>query len=275
MTRPAILAVALVLALPSGAAAQGGGAGGGNPIVGGGSFNTAPLLKPGRYADTVAAGESVYWRVKLAKGQILEATATVDTSEIVTDPFENDYQEGLANLDYRIDIYTPLREQLADESGEQFQEGTVELEGDDEAGVKRGTARSSRVLGFEQILGAEFDASKYPAPGEWFVSVSAADDDIYPAEVPAELPLELEIAVSGSAQPSSPNFAAKLPGPEAEKPAPQESVSAAAEALPAAGGSTPPAEAGLTIGLVGALALAGGLGLGLLAGTVLRPRRPA
>ena len=269
MIRLATLVVALLLALPATALAQGKGAG----VVGGGSFNTAPLLEPGRYTDTVAAGETVYWRVRLAKGQILEATATVDTSEIETDYTSPDYQEGLVNLDYRVSIYTPIREELADESGAQFEQGTIELEGDDEAGVKRGTARSSRVLGFEQILGAEFDANKYPAPGEWFVSVTAADDDIYPAEVPAELPLVLEIAVQGEAQPSSPAFAKNLPGPEAEKPAPEESAPVG-ETVSTTQGATPPAGAGLTIGLLGALALAGGLGLGLLAGVVLLARRP-
>ena len=263
-----VLVLAPALALPGVATAQGTGAG----IVGGGSFNTAPVLKPGRYTDTVAAGETVYWRVRLAKGQILEATATVDTSEIETDVTSADYQQGLANLSYRVRIYTPIREELADEGGEQFQQGTIELEGDDEAGVKRGTARSSRVLGFEQILGAEFDANKYPAPGEWFISVTAADDDISPAEVPAELPAELEIAVQGEAQPSSADFAAKLPGPEAEKPAPEEAAPVG-DVVGTTQGSTPPAGAGLTIGLVGGLALAGGLGLGMLAGAVLRPRR--
>ena len=65
---------------------------------------------------------------------------------------------------------------------------------------------------------------KFPAPGEWFVSLSAADSDIYPAEIPAELPVELDVAVEGTAQPSSPDFAAKLPGPTPEPdraPAPQ------------------------------------------------------
>ena len=44
-------------------------------VVGGGSFNTAPLLKPGQYSDTVAAGETVYWKVAMAKGQILRVKA--------------------------------------------------------------------------------------------------------------------------------------------------------------------------------------------------------
>jgi len=274
------LAGLIVLAglLPAAASAQdpaGGGAP--KPIVGGGSFNTAPLLEPGRYTDTVAAGEAVYWRVKLAKGQILEATATVDTSQIESDPFDDGYQEGLANLEYRLDIYTPIREQLSDEIGaSQFQEATAELEGDDEAGAKRGTARTSRVLGFEQILASDYNASKYPAPGEWFISVSVADGEVYPAEVPAELPLELEIGVQGQAQPSSADFAKNLPGPEAEKPAPEEPVrEEQASPVATGGGGAPPSDPALTIGLVAGLALLAGVGLGALAGLALRGRRAA
>jgi hypothetical protein len=64
--RRTLLVLALTaLALPAPALAQGGAA---KPVVGGGSFNTAPLLAPGTYSDTVAAGETAYWKVRLAKG---------------------------------------------------------------------------------------------------------------------------------------------------------------------------------------------------------------
>ena len=80
-------------ALPAPALAQGGAA---KAVVGGGSFNNAPLLAPGTYSDTVAAGETVYWKVRLAKGQVLQVKATVDTSQIQTDALADDYDRGLA-----------------------------------------------------------------------------------------------------------------------------------------------------------------------------------
>ena len=95
----------------------------GTPIVGGGSFNTAPLLEPGRYADTVAAGETVYWKVALQKGQVLKARAVVDVSEIETDYSASDYQPGLDHLDYRMDIFSPMREQLSNENDAGVQQG--------------------------------------------------------------------------------------------------------------------------------------------------------
>jgi Ca-activated chloride channel homolog len=255
--RAAILAGAIVLALPAVAQAQEG-----TPVVGGGSYNTAPLLKPGRYADTVAAGETVYWKVALAKGQVLRVRATVDTSEVETDSLANDYLEGIANLDYRLDLFTPLREQVADES--EWSDGNADLEGDDEAGAKTGEAVSPRALGFEQILGTDFSLAKFPAPGEWYISLSAADSEIYPAEVPAELPVELEVTVEGTAEPSSADFASRLPGPT-----PEPTPDAATPAQVLAGGDAGAGDPAVTIALVGALALLGGLGLGVLASRLL------
>ena len=104
------LAVAALLIAPAAAHAQQG-----TPVVGGGSFNTALKLKPGRYADTVAAGETVYWKVDMRKGQVLRVRATVDTSEVETDFSANDYLPGLDNLDYDLDLWSPLREPLSDE----------------------------------------------------------------------------------------------------------------------------------------------------------------
>ena len=57
-----------------------------------------------------------------------------------------------------------------------------------------------RALGFEQILATDFNVDKFPAPGEWYISLSVADSESSPAEIPAELPIELEVTVEGTAQ---------------------------------------------------------------------------
>jgi Ca-activated chloride channel family protein len=254
--RIVLLALTLALSLAPAAAAQQG-----TPIVGGGSFNTAPLLEPGSYTDTVAAGETVYWKIKLQKGQILRVRATVDTSEVETDLFAGNYLEGIANLGYRLYLFTPLRERVSDEF--EWRDGAADLEGDDSAGAKTGEAVTPRVLGYEQILGPDFNLDKYPAPGEWFIALSAADSDTYPAEIPAELPIGLEVGVEGTAEPSSPDFAAKLPGPTPEPTASAESLLA---------GDADAGDPALTIALVGLLCLLGGLGLGALASRLLVSR---
>lgn len=255
------LAVALTLGFPAVAQAQNG-----TPVAGGGSFNTAPQIKPGTYADTVAAGETVYWKVALAKGQILRVRATVDTSEIEDDVTKSDYLDGLDNLDYDLDIESPLREPLGEESD--WRAASANLEGEDAAGAKSGEAIGPRALGYEQILGTDYNVSKFPAPGNWFISLSAADSDIYPAELPAELPVELEITVEGTAEPSSANFADKLPGPTPTASAPAVSPTDAILT-----GNADAGDPALTIALVGVLALLGGLGLGALASKLL-VRRP-
>jgi hypothetical protein len=256
-------ALAALVLLPATAHAQGSPEDDGTPIVGGGSFNTAPLLEAGRYADTVAAGETVYWKVALQKGQVLKARATVDVSEIETDYSASDYQPGLAHLDYRMDIYSPIREQMSDSS--EYGDATAELVGDDGTGAKGGEVEGPRVLGFEQILQSDFNVDKFPAPGEWYLSISVADSESEPAEVPAELPLDLEVTVDGQAQPSSAEFASKLATPT---PAPTEGP-VEIDSLAELKAETDAGDPTLTIALVGVLALLGGLGLGTLAARVL------
>jgi Ca-activated chloride channel homolog len=253
---------ALLLAAPATARAQQPGV---TPIVGGGSFNTAPLIAPGHYSDTIDAGETVYYKVQMQKGQVLSATATVDTSQIQTDIFANNYDSGLANLNYSMDILTPLREPLSD-TGE-YSSASADLSGSSGAGAKRGTAVGPRVLGYEQILASNYNLDKFPGPGTWYIAVSAADSKTYPARTPAELPLTLDVKVTGTPEPSSPNFAAKLPGP-----APSPSPAPAATATPAPLTETGPdaGDPALTIGLVAVLALVGGIALGVIAAAVLR-----
>jgi Ca-activated chloride channel homolog len=269
MRRALLATVALILAAPAAARAQQPGV---TPVVGGGSFNTAPLIAAGRWSDTIDAGETVYYKVQLQKGQVLSATATVDTSQIPTDVGNPDYDSGLANLDYKVDILSPLREPLSDAA--EYSSASADLEGSSGAGAKRGTAVGPRVLGYEQILASNYDVDKFPGPGTWYIDVSATDSKFFPAHTPAELPLTLDVKVSGTPQPSSPNFASKLPGP-----APSATRGPVATATaPAAVTETVPdaGDPALTIGLVAVLALVGGVVLGVIAAAVLRlGRAPA
>ncbi len=268
MRRASALLAAAVLALPAPALAQGGAA---KPVVGGGSFNTAPLLGPGTYDDTVAAGETAYWKVRLAKGQVLRVKATVDTSQIQTDPLAEGFDKGLANLTYFLDIFSPLREQLSEESGGTYDAASARLEGSPDAGAKTGTATGPRVLGFEQILASDYNEDKFPAPGEWYVSLNAADTATFPAEVPAELPVELQVEVIGRAQPSSADFARALPGQRRQQPVAPDTSSGPERLFATA---DQPADPALTLALVAVIALVGGLVLGTLAIVVLgRGRR--
>jgi Ca-activated chloride channel homolog len=264
VNRVVALAAAAALALPATAAAQAD-----KPVVGGGSFNTAPLLAPGSYTDTVAAGETVYWKVRIAKGQVLQVKATVDTSQIETDPTSEDYMKGLVNLDYELNIFSPLREELSKEGGGDYNAASTRLEGSAGASAKTGTATAPRALGFEQILASDYNKDTFPAPGEWYVSLSAADSGLVPAEIPLELPVDVDVQVLGAAQPSSADFAKSLPAPSQAPRQPAAPGGAAALANLAA---DEPADPALTIALVAVIALVGGLALGALAFVVVRGR---
>jgi hypothetical protein len=64
-----VLVLVLAVAAPT-ASAQ-------SPIAGGGSFNDAPVLAPGRYKDTLRGGEQLFYAVSLKPGQKLTAGLTV------------------------------------------------------------------------------------------------------------------------------------------------------------------------------------------------------
>jgi hypothetical protein len=116
----AIVAVAAASALlPAPAAAQ-------SPIAGGGSFNDAPVLEPGRYADTLRGGEQLFYGVELQPGQRVQAGATVT---------------GRSTTSYFMDLklYSPQRQEIGDAS-EPFgeQDRRVELRAESEPAQQPG-----------------------------------------------------------------------------------------------------------------------------------------
>ena len=93
---------------------------------------------------------------------------------------------------------------------------SADLEGDDAAGAKTGEAVTPRALGFEQILATDFNVDKFPAPGEWYISLSAADSDILAGRDPGRAADRARGHASRARpQASSPDFAAKLARPDA------------------------------------------------------------
>ena len=143
--RRALLAAVLALAvLAPPAAAQ-------TPIAGGGSFNDAPVLAPGRYQDTLRGGEQLFYAVTLKPGQKITAGLTVS---------------GRTDASYfmKLVLYSPLREKDVFD-GEQT-----------ESYGQTDRSASLRVEG--QRVGEEdggISDSVYSEPGTYYVS-AAADD---------------------------------------------------------------------------------------------------
>lgn len=143
--RRTLLGALVVLALvATPAAAQG-------PIAGGGSFNDAPVLKPGRYTDTLRGGEQLFYAVELKPGQQLTAGATVkgrtDSSYFMT-----------------LQIYNPLR---------------AEDSFDGEQTEPYGQSDKSASLRVEGQRVGEDDGGTtddlYAEPGTYYVSLNARD----------------------------------------------------------------------------------------------------
>jgi len=254
---PLAFALACLLA-PTGAAAQ---APDGRPVVGGGSFNTAPLLKPGSYTDTiVTTGETTYYRVANKKGQRLSASAVFDASGFETDVNRPGYVRGIGLVQYDVKIYSPLRQELIDDEDEK-------TGGRD---VNRVSVRGKLALGYEDVLSAYTD-DDFNGPGVYYLGVST--DPLFEDDETAavQIPVSLRIDVGGRAQPSSRDYTGRLipegsansgnPPPAGEAPARLGSVDLASRGEGSVSAGLPWA----TVVALAAFALLGGLALGSLA----------
>ncbi len=126
-------------------------AGAQTPIAGGGSFNEAPVLAPGRYTDTLRGGEQLFYAVTLKPGQTLTAGATVT---------------GRTSSSYSmtLQIYNPVREEAI---------------GDGEQSAAYGPTDRSESLrvqgaGVGEANGA-VTSNVFAEPGTYYVSLAAND----------------------------------------------------------------------------------------------------
>lgn len=253
------LAVALAgLLVPTQAAAQ---APDGRPVVGGGSFNTAPLLKPGSYTDTiVTTGETTYYRVAIKKGQRLSASAVFDASGFETDPSSPGYVRGIGLVQYDVKIYSPLRQALIDDEDEQT----------GGADVKRESVRGKLALGYEDVL-SNYTDDDFNGPGIYYLGVST--DPLFEDDETAavQIPVSLRIDVGGRAQPSSRDYTGRLipeGGAGSEDPPPAGEAPARLGGVDLASRGEDSVSAGLpwaTVVALAVFALLGGLALGSLA----------
>lgn len=215
-----VLVVALVLALAAPASAQ-------SPIAGGGSFNDAPVLAPGKYKDTLRGGEQLFYAVTLKPGQQLTAGATVS---------------GRTESSYfmRMSIYSPLREK-------DVFKGT---QTDSYASSDRSV--SLRVEG-QRVgeQGAGNSDTVYSEPGTFYVSV-AADDQGRNLEAD-QFDTLIDLQVTGNVIPTPTPTATAKPAATVE--------SGQTAGLGAGDGGGGSGELGMTIVL--ALALGGLVGFGV------------
>jgi hypothetical protein len=187
--RRALAALVLALAWAPAAQAQ-------SSVEGGGSFNDAPVVKPGRYTDTLRGSETLFYAIELKRGQKLTATATVS---------------GTTDTTYtvRLQIYSPARE------GDAFdgEDSTSFTTTDDSVSLD--------VTG--QTVGETGTTSDqyYQVSGTYYVGLSATSTDT--RFNPPQFDTQLQFDVAGVAQPEP---TATPAAPEDDEPAPQAPVAA-------------------------------------------------
>jgi len=169
--RPVGAAVLAALLMAAPAAAQDA-----QPVVGGGSFNAAPILAPGRYRDTVLPGEYLYYGVRVQPGQALHLTGNVELTR--------EELRRLATTVY-LGLESPTRVSVSGTDFD-FMFGS-DSEGADFTGPKADTVDDDT-------------SGPWTAGGVYYVSVHAfyqSNGD--PPK--AEIPVHFEVQVEGIAEP--------------------------------------------------------------------------
>jgi hypothetical protein len=187
--RTALAALALALAWAPAAHAQ-------SSVEGGGSFNDAPVVKPGRYTDTLRGTETLFYAIEVKRGQKLAATATVSGSTETT-------------YTVRLQIYSPAREG----DGLGGQDSTSFTSFDDSVSLDV----AGQTVGETGTSGAEY----YQVSGTYYVGLSATSPDT--RFTPPQFDTQLQFDVTGVAQPEP---TATPAAPDQDEPAPAPPVAA-------------------------------------------------
>jgi Ca-activated chloride channel family protein len=228
-------AVLAALLAPAAAHAQQGD---GRPAVGGGSFNDAPLLKPGRYRDSLRPGEETYYAFDVKPGQRLRVRAVV--------PGDGGH--------------VPRSDWFGVSTASPMHDGGLEIA--DDLGGHRGLVFNTnqridfRTNPVDTAAAADQRDSfgGYSGPGAWFVKLTLRSTEETPD--PVEVPVDFEVAVEGA------------PAPEPRASATPAPTRAPAQKEPAERGGT--WAAGLLIAALAGLLV--GLAIAALARRRSRPR---
>lgn len=136
------------------------------PVVGGATFNDAPLLAPGSHADGVNTGGAVFYKVRLAPRQQLNAAVSLDVGGLDTS------LTGASSL--VVKLYDPLRQQVTEAQTLGPGDATTHLK--------------------------STDATLGPVAQGGIYYLSAAVNDFLPqGSVRAELPLQVALGVATNA----------------------------------------------------------------------------
>jgi Ca-activated chloride channel family protein len=233
----AVLALVLLAAAPAEAQDRG------DPVVGGGSFNSAPILEPGRYHDTILPGEYLYYGFRLAAGQKLRVEATHPD-------IDNEDVRRLGVIFLSANIHSPTRARGSD----------TEQPGDHPF-IGFGNFESEPlIVTSPEAQAAEDDSTDggWASAGVYYLALHAVwrSDGKRPK---AEIPFTFAAEVTGAAQPNATPSATPTP-------------TATATRTPTPAPRAEEADAGPSAA-VAAIGGVGGILLGVVVGIARRGRR--
>ena len=232
-----LLAALLALALAAPAAAQ---TTVGTPVVGGGSFNNAPILEPGTFRDTILPAEYLYYGFRLQPGQQLHVKMKpdIDGADI--------YRMGVLYIS--LNIHTPTRVTNVNSNQPGDNKEALYSGGDNEE-----LAISSDVVRPDQDLA---DNGTWPGAGVYYLAVHTSYTGTRFPPPRSEIPFTFTATIDGQARPSTTDTPTPTPTPSAT----------ATPVVEAAQDSGPPPAVAAVFGV-------GGLLVGVVAGIARRPRR--
>ena len=241
--RRAALTLVLALTLAAPARAQDRG----EPVVGGGSFGSAPLLKAGRYHDTILPGEYLYYGFRLAAGQKLRVTLThpdIDNRSV--------QELGVIGLSGRIHNPTRTVDSLPTEDGDKIDLGF----GLDE--------REPLIVSSPDVVADPDGGTErlFKNAGTYFLALHTLYSG-HNTPPRAEIPFTFAAEITGTAQPNVTPAATPTATGTAT---PKATATAAATPAESASDSGPPAALAAVFGV-------GGILIGVIAGIARRGRR--
>ena len=237
--RTPVLAALLAVALAAPAAAQQAPPPDAKPVVGGGSFNAAPILQPGTYRDTVLPSEYLYYAVKVQPGQRLHLAGGAELSNV-------EITRDLATPAVYLSIQSPTRMLVSSQVNSEIR-GDLASEG------------GTDFVGPQAKATDDIDTGgPWTGSGTYFISVQAVWRGSESEPPKAEIPFHFTISLEDAAQ-----------ARETPTPTPSPTATATPTASPGGEGSgdrnpTPPVAAGAGLG---------GLLIGVIAGIAMRRNR--
>jgi hypothetical protein len=158
------------------------------PIVGAGSFTTAPILEPGtRYRDSILPEEWLYYAIPVQAGQSLHVRVTTDMD---VDTFTR-----LPNSSLSVLTYDPQRSFLFERPAQDITDNGTILSPERPIEYVTQPART-----YAESAGGDLD---YGGPGTWYVAIGAPLTGTIGGAPPrdevrrVEIPIELEVDVVG------------------------------------------------------------------------------